>query len=166
MNCRPESQRLYVAGFVNSRFGTWFMDHCIKPSKMIHGREPLSGEEECLGRGKKNASTTLCRKLAQTNSSLSLSLSPPLSPSLSAAHCGRRAHPTPHLRKDDQFTADQHSGLGASVVMPRLSYPTETVLSSKMARNRIVLSFKDSPPQPLRRRPSDGWDLLRRDARH
>ena len=35
--------------------------------------------------------------------------------------------------------------LKASVLMLRLSYPTETVLSNKIARNRIVLSFKDSP---------------------
>ena len=41
----------------------------------------------------------------------------------------------------------------ASVVMQRLSYPTETVLSNKMTRNRIVLSFKDSPRKPLGRRP-------------
>ena len=38
----------------------------------------------------------------------------------------------------------------ASVLMLRLSYPTETVLSN---RNRIVLSFKDSPRKPLRRQP-------------
>ena len=37
--------------------------------------------------------------------------------------------------------------------MQRLSYPTETVLSNKIARNRIVLSFKDSPRKPLGRRP-------------
>ena len=29
--------------------------------------------------------------------------------------------------------------------MQRLSYPTETVLSNKIIRNRIVLSVKDSP---------------------
>ena len=46
----------------------------------------------------------------------------------------------------------------ASVVMQRLSYPTETVLSNKIDRNRIVLSFKDSPRKPLGRRPSLGWD--------
>ena len=37
--------------------------------------------------------------------------------------------------------------------MQRLSYPTETVLSNKIARNRIVLSFKDRPKKPLGRRP-------------
>ena len=37
--------------------------------------------------------------------------------------------------------------------MQRLSYPTETVLSNKITRNRIVLSFRDSPRKPLRRRP-------------
>ena len=41
----------------------------------------------------------------------------------------------------------------ASVVMQRLSYPTLTVLSNEITRNRIVLSFKDSPRKPLRRRP-------------
>ena len=44
--------------------------------------------------------------------------------------------------------------LKASVVMQRLPYPTETVLSNKITRNRIFLSFKDSPRKPLRRRPS------------
>ena len=34
-----------------------------------------------------------------------------------------------------------------------LSHPTETVLSNKITRNGIVLSFKDSPSKPLRRRP-------------
>ena len=43
----------------------------------------------------------------------------------------------------------------ASVLMQRLSYPTETVISNKITRNRIVLSFKDSPRKPLRRRPLD-----------
>ena len=41
----------------------------------------------------------------------------------------------------------------AGVLMHRLSYPTETVESNKIARYRIVLSFKDSPRKPLRRRP-------------
>ena len=35
----------------------------------------------------------------------------------------------------------------------RLSYPTETVLSNKITSNRMLLSFKDSPRKPLRRRP-------------
>ena len=39
------------------------------------------------------------------------------------------------------------------VVMQRLSYPTETVLSTKITRNRIVLSFKDSLREALGRRP-------------
>ena len=39
--------------------------------------------------------------------------------------------------------------------MQRLSYMTETVLSHKITRNRIVLSFKDSPRNPLGRRPND-----------
>ena len=33
----------------------------------------------------------------------------------------------------------------ATVLMLRLSYPAETVLSNKNTRNRIVLSIKDSP---------------------
>ena len=37
--------------------------------------------------------------------------------------------------------------------MQRLSYPTETVLSYKITRNRIVLSCKDSPKKSLGRRP-------------
>ena len=37
--------------------------------------------------------------------------------------------------------------------MPRLSYLTETVLSNKITRNRIFLSFKDSPKKPLGRSP-------------
>ena len=42
----------------------------------------------------------------------------------------------------------------ASVVMLRLSYPTETVLSNKITSNRIILSFKDGPRKPLGRRPT------------
>ena len=38
--------------------------------------------------------------------------------------------------------------------MPRLSYLTETVLSNKITKKRIVLSFKDSPRKQLGRRPS------------
>ena len=41
----------------------------------------------------------------------------------------------------------------ASVLMQRLSYPTETVLSNKITRNNIVLSFKHCPRKPLRRQP-------------
>ena len=44
--------------------------------------------------------------------------------------------------------------LKAGIVMQRLSYPTETVLSNKTTRKRIVLSFKDSPRKPLRRWPN------------
>ena len=40
--------------------------------------------------------------------------------------------------------------------MQRLSYPTETVLDNNITRNRIVISFKDSPRKPLGRRPSEG----------
>ena len=35
-----------------------------------------------------------------------------------------------------------------AVLIVGLSYPTETVLSTKITRNRIVLSFKDSPRKP------------------
>ena len=42
------------------------------------------------------------------------------------------------------------------IAMQRLSYPTETVLSNKITRNRIVPSFKDCPRKTLRRRPSVG----------
>ena len=45
----------------------------------------------------------------------------------------------------------------ASVLMQRLSNPTDTVLSNKIARNRIVLSFKDSLRRPLGRRPVYDW---------
>ena len=41
----------------------------------------------------------------------------------------------------------------ASVLMQRRSYPTEAVLSNKITRNRIALSFKDSPRKRLGRRP-------------
>ena len=46
--------------------------------------------------------------------------------------------------------------LYASVLMQRLSYPTETVYSNKITRNRIVLSFKVCPRKPLGRRPCGG----------
>ena len=41
----------------------------------------------------------------------------------------------------------------ASVLMQRLSYPTETVISNKITRNRIVLSFKVCSIKPLWRPP-------------
>ena len=44
--------------------------------------------------------------------------------------------------------------------MQRLSYPAETVLSNKIASNRIVPSFKYSPGKPLGRRPSLFLSLL------
>ena len=43
----------------------------------------------------------------------------------------------------------------ASVIMQRLSDPTETVLSNNITRNRTVLSFKDRPREPLLRRRVD-----------
>ena len=46
-----------------------------------------------------------------------------------------------------------NTGQEASVVMLRLSYPTEAVLSKTFTRNRIVLSLKDNPRKYLRRRP-------------
>ena len=39
--------------------------------------------------------------------------------------------------------------------MPRLSYPTGTVLFNKITRNRIVPSFIDSTRNPLGRRPKE-----------
>ena len=56
-------------------------------------------------------------------------------------------------RRSSSFSLVAQVSLEASVVMQRLSYPTETVLSNKNTRNTIVLSFKDSPRNPLRRRP-------------
>ena len=50
--------------------------------------------------------------------------------------------------------------LEASAVMQRLSYPTETVLSNEITRDRIVLSFKDSPRKPLGQRPKDSNTCL------
>ena len=51
------------------------------------------------------------------------------------------------------FASEEREGIPkASVVMQRLSYPTETVLSSKITRNIIVL-FKVSLRKPLLRRP-------------
>ena len=38
-----------------------------------------------------------------------------------------------------------------AVLIVGLSYPAETVLSTKITRNRIVLPFKDSPTKPLGR---------------
>ena len=43
----------------------------------------------------------------------------------------------------------------AASLMQRLSYLTETLLSYKTNKNRIVLSFKDSPGKPIRRRPNN-----------
>ena len=55
--------------------------------------------------------------------------------------------------------------LEASVLMQRLFYSTETVLSNEINRNRIiVLSFKDSPRKPLRRRPIVGSNARRGEA--
>ena len=39
----------------------------------------------------------------------------------------------------------ESEGEKASVLMQRLSYLSETLLSNMINRNRIVLSFKDSP---------------------
>ena len=47
----------------------------------------------------------------------------------------------------------------ASFVMHRLSYATETVLSNEITRNRIVLSFKDSPRHG-RQRPMNSGVLM------
>ena len=47
----------------------------------------------------------------------------------------------------------------ARVLMQRLSYPTETVLSNRITRNIIVPSFKDRPRKPLGRRPAVSLSL-------
>ena len=56
-----------------------------------------------------------------------------------------------------QLHGGRHAGRQLGVVLrrskaifvkQRLSYPTETVLSNKITRDRIVLSFKDSPTKP------------------
>ena len=44
-------------------------------------------------------------------------------------------------------------GLGRYEASVVLSCPIETIISNKTTRNRIVLSFQDSPRKPLRRRP-------------
>ena len=41
-------------------------------------------------------------------------------------------------------------GHEVSVVVQRLSYPSETVLSGKITVNRIVLSFKNSPRKTIK----------------
>ena len=51
--------------------------------------------------------------------------------------------------KEEKEEGGMRARQKASVLMIRLSYPTETVLSNKVSRNRIVLSFKDSPRTPL-----------------
>ena len=54
---------------------------------------------------------------------------------------------------------DDHEGGGGAEIFPGFeasvfNAKTETVLSNKITyRNGIVLSFKDSPKKPLRRRP-------------
>ena len=50
--------------------------------------------------------------------------------------------------------------------MQRLSYQTETVLSNKIPRNRLVLSFKDIPRKPLGRRPIASIGTTRKLAIH
>ena len=57
--------------------------------------------------------------------------------------------------KEIQHLASRGDEEEASVLIQRLSYPAETVLSNKMSKNGIVLSFKDSPRIPLRRRPEE-----------
>ena len=53
--------------------------------------------------------------------------------------------PSPEL-----YFSVQEFSYQASVVMRRLSYLTQTVLSNKITSNRIVLSSKDSPRKLLR----------------
>ena len=63
------------------------------------------------------------------------------------------------LHSAPAFLPNARQKASASVLMQRLSYQTETVLSNKITRNRIVLSFKDSPRKPLGRRPKDLYTL-------
>ena len=57
--------------------------------------------------------------------------------------------------KEGESWGGQRTPHKASVLMQRLSYPTETVLTNKITRNRTVLSFKDRPREPLLRRRVD-----------
>ena len=50
----------------------------------------------------------------------------------------------------------------ASVLMQRLSYPTQAVLSNKINKNRVIISSKDSPRKPLGRRPPFSCQTLPR----
>ena len=58
-------------------------------------------------------------------------------------------------QKWDNAVAREGEGERRNANLQSLSYPTETVLSNKMTRDRIVLSSKDSPKKPQRRRPRD-----------
>ena len=43
--------------------------------------------------------------------------------------------------------------LKASIAMQIMSYPTKPILSNKITRNKLVLSFKDYTSKLLRRQP-------------
>ena len=64
---------------------------------------------------------------------------------------GRKEGRGPHAGEQKQLSQIDK----ASVVMQRPSYPTETVLSNKITKKKIVPSFKDSPQKTLRRRTLD-----------
>ena len=74
-------------------------------------------------------------------------------------HAGTMQRPAYPLRAYLCETATHRERQKASVVMQRMSYLTETVLPSKITRNIIVLSFKDSPRKPLGRRPREVHNL-------
>ena len=63
--------------------------------------------------------------------------------------------PKPSLGTPDQYEIGDLSGKygllrqQVSVLMQRLSYPTETVLINKVTRNRIVLLFKEIPRKTI-----------------
>ena len=67
------------------------------------------------------------------------------------AKATRTGRPRPGERRGRRLRGGK--GEKATVLMQRLSYATETVLSNKITRNRIVLLFKDSPRKPFGRRP-------------
>ena len=59
--------------------------------------------------------------------------------------------------KKSQNFADVIYGL---LLIQRLSYPTETALSNKITKDRIVPSFRDSLQKALRQRPYVSWDHI------
>ena len=72
-------------------------------------------------------------------------------------HVARRGHfkVSEKVKFEDPFGTLRNSHPSeVAVLIVGLSYPAETVLSTKITRNRIVPSFKDSPRKPLGRLPN------------